>query len=55
MSQTAPPTATTATGAPAQSHLWVVLFHPVTLEQRNQRNVLIDAIGVRSRPGWAAS
>ena len=46
MSQTAPPLATTATGAPAQSRLWNVLFRPVTPEQRNQRNVLIDAIGV---------
>ena len=51
MPQTAPPT---ATGAPAQSHLGTVLFRPATPEQRNQRNVLIDGIGVRSRPGWAA-
>ena len=55
MSRTAPPPATTATGAPAQSRLWTVLFRPVTPEQRNQRNVLIDGIGVRSRRGWAAS
>ena len=46
MSPTAPPLATTATGAPAQSRLWTVLFHPATPEQRNQRNVLIDGIGV---------
>ena len=46
MSQTAPPPATTATGAPAQSRLWTVLFRPATPEQRNQRNVLIDGIGV---------
>ncbi len=46
MSHTAPPLATTATGAPAQSRLWNVLFRPATPEQRNQRNVLIDGIGV---------
>lgn len=46
MSQTAPPPATTATGAPAQSRLWTILFRPATPEQRNQRNVLIDGIGV---------
>ena len=46
MSQTAPPPATTATGAPAQSRLWDVLRRPASPEQRNQRNVLIDAIGV---------
>ena len=47
MSQTAPPPATTATGAPAQSRLWdVLLSGPLSPEQRNQRNVLIDAIGV---------
>ena len=46
MSQTAPPPATIATGAPAQSRLWDVLRRPASPEQRNQRNVLIDAIGV---------
>ena len=46
MSQTASPPATTATGAPAQSRLWDVSCRPATPEQRNQRNVLIDGIGV---------
>ena len=46
MSQTVSPKATHPTGAPAQSRLWDVLFRPATAEQRNQRSVLIDGIGV---------
>ena len=46
MSQTVPSPATVSTGAPAQSRLWDVLRRPASPEQRNQRNVLIDAIGV---------
>lgn len=29
-----------------QGRLWDVLFHPATLEQVNQRNVIVDAVGV---------
>ena len=46
MSQTASPPAALPSGAPSQSRLWDVLLHPATAEQRNQRSVLIDAIGV---------
>ena len=29
-----------------QASLWDVMFHPATLDERNQRNVLVDGIGV---------
>lgn len=45
MSQTASTPVATANGA-IPARLWDVLFRPATLEQRNQRNVLIDGIGV---------
>lgn len=45
MSQTALSPAAAANGA-ATARLWDVLLRPTTLEQRNQRNVLIDGIGV---------
>jgi hypothetical protein len=35
-----------APGGAAPARLWDVLLRPATTEQRNQRNVLIDAIGV---------
>jgi hypothetical protein len=46
MSQPVSPPAALPNGAPSQSRLWDVLFRPATPEQRNQRNVLIDGIGV---------
>jgi len=46
MSQTASSPAIAPKGAPTQSRLWTVLTHPTTPEERNQRNVLVDAIGV---------
>ena len=45
MSQTALPSATIAKSA-APARLWDVLIRPATQEQTNQRNVLIDGIGV---------
>lgn len=45
MSQTISSPAPAAGGAQSTG-LWKVLFHPTTLEQSNQRNVLIDGIGV---------
>lgn len=45
MSQTASLPAPASNGA-SSARLWDVLFRPTTLEQTNQRNVLIDGIGV---------
>ncbi len=45
MSQTTSVSIPVSAGAPP-ARLWDVLVRPATLEQRNQRNVLIDGIGV---------
>ena len=45
MTQAVLPPAPAANGAHA-ARLWDVLLRPATLEQRNQRNVLVDGIGV---------
>ncbi|MDQ1300290.1 MAG: hypothetical protein QG637_207 [Chloroflexota bacterium] len=39
-------TASVPTNGTAPAHLWRVLLRPANVEQRNQRNVIVDAMGV---------